>query len=83
MIATATGKNQVTIPAELARELDIKAGARLEWSKGRNGELWVRPLPGWGNLARRLSGIGRDWLPADTDPIEDLIRDRVAEDQEG
>ncbi|MFO1422596.1 MAG: AbrB/MazE/SpoVT family DNA-binding domain-containing protein [Candidatus Competibacteraceae bacterium] len=30
MITTVTGKNQVTIPAELASELDIKAGTRLE-----------------------------------------------------
>ena len=78
MITTVTGKNQVTIPAELARELGIKAGTRLEWNKGRNGELRVRPLPGRGDLTRRLSGIGQDWLPSGADPIGDLIRDRVA-----
>ena len=82
MITTVTGKNQVTIPAELARELDIKAGTRLEWSKDRNGELRVRPLPRRGDLARRLSGIGRGWLAAGADPIGDLIRDRMAEDEE-
>ena len=62
MITAVTGKKQVTIPAEQALEQDIKAGTRLEWSKGRNGELRVRPVPGRGDLARRLSGIGRDWL---------------------
>ena len=82
MITAVTGKNQVTIPAEQALEQDIKAGTRLEWSKARSGEFRVRPLPGRGDLARRLSGIGRDWLPAGADPIGDLIRERMAEDEE-
>ena len=82
MITTVTGNNQVTIPEELAREMDIKAGTRLEWSKDRNGELRVRPLPGRGDLARRLTGIGRGWLSAGVDPIGELIQDRMAEDEE-
>ena len=45
MITTVTGKNQVTIPAELARELNIKAGTQLDWSKDEDGTLRVRPLP--------------------------------------
>ena len=82
MITTVTGENQVTIPAELVHELGIKVGTRLEWSKSQNGELRVRLLPGRGDLARRLAGIGQEWLSAGADPIDDLIRERIAEDQE-
>ena len=82
MITTVTGKNQVTIPAELARELNIKAGTHLDWSKGEDGTLHAKPLPSRGELARRLAGIGRQWLRPGDDPIVDLIRDRVSEDGE-
>jgi AbrB family looped-hinge helix DNA binding protein len=37
MITTVTGKNQITIPAELARELDIAPGTKLDWTKGEAG----------------------------------------------
>ncbi len=82
MITTVTGKNQVTIPAELARELNIKAGTQLDWSKGEDGTLQAKPLPSRGTLARRLAGIGRPWLKPGDDPIAELIRERVAEDEE-
>lgn len=82
MITTVTGKNQVTIPAELARELNIKAGTQPDWSKGEDGTLRVKPLPSRGELARCLAGIGRPWLRPGDDPIADLIRERVAEDEE-
>jgi AbrB family looped-hinge helix DNA binding protein len=82
MITTVTGKNQVTIPAELARELNIKAGTQLDWSKGEGGTLRAKPLPSRGQLARRLAGIGRPWLKPDADPIAELIHERVAEDKE-
>ena len=82
MITTVTGKNQVTIPAELARELNIKAGTQLDWNKGEDGTLRAKPLPSRGELARRLAGIGRQWLRPGDDPIADLIRDRVSENEE-
>lgn len=82
MITTVTGKNQVTIPAELARECNIKAGTQLDWSKDEDGTLRAKPLPSRGELARRLAGVGRQWLKPDDDPIADLIRERVAEDEE-
>jgi len=81
MITTVTGKNQVTIPAELARELNIKAGTQLDWSKDEDGTLRVKPIPSRGELARRLAGIGAPWLKSGDDPIADLIHDRLADDE--
>jgi AbrB family looped-hinge helix DNA binding protein len=80
MITTVTGKNQITIPAELARELDITAGTRLDWSKGGDGIIVAKIIPGRAELARRLAGRGKKYLRPGRDPIRDLIEDRVRED---
>jgi len=82
MITTVTGKNQITIPAELARELGISPGTRLDWSKRGPDTVIVRIVPKRSELARRLAGRGRKYLRAGVDPIQDLIDDRVREDQE-
>jgi len=84
MITTVTGKNQITIPAELARELDIAPGTRLDWAKGETGVLIVKIIPNRAELARRLAGRGRRHLRAGSNPIRDLVEDRIREDlQEG
>ena len=80
MITTVTGKNQVTLPAKLARALDIKPGTKLDWQLGEDGELIVRPVLSRAQLARKLAGIGREWLKPGDDPIGDLIRERVEDD---
>ena len=82
MITTVTGKNQVTIPAELARELDIAAGTRLDWARGAEGTLIVKIIPNRAELARRLSGRGKRHLRQGSNPIRDLVEDRVREDLE-
>jgi AbrB family looped-hinge helix DNA binding protein len=85
MITTVTGKNQITIPAKLARQLAIQPGTRLDWALGEDGVLLVRPLPSRGELARRTAGMGRAWLPEGVDPVADLVeerlRDEAAEEQ--
>jgi AbrB family looped-hinge helix DNA binding protein len=84
MITTVTGKNQITIPAELARELDIAPGTRLDWAKGETGVLIVKIIPNRTELARRLAGRGRRHLQEGSKPIRDLVEDRVRDDlQEG
>jgi AbrB family looped-hinge helix DNA binding protein len=84
VITTVTGKNQITIPAELARELDINVGTRLDWAKGEEGFLIVKIIPNRAELARRLAGRGRRHLRQGSHPIRDLVEDRVREDlQEG
>jgi AbrB family looped-hinge helix DNA binding protein len=80
MITTVTGKNQVTIPAKLAHQLDIQPGTRLDWAIGKDGVLIVRPLPRRGTLARQIAGLGRQWLEPESDPIAELIHERVTDD---
>jgi AbrB family looped-hinge helix DNA binding protein len=82
MITTVTGKNQVTIPAELARDLEIAPGTRLDWSKAGDDRVIIRIVPSRAELARQLAGRGRKYLRAGSDPVQDLIDDRVREDRE-
>jgi AbrB family looped-hinge helix DNA binding protein len=84
VITTVTGKNQITIPAKLARELAISPGTKLDWTKGEAGVLVVKIIPNRAELARRLAGRARRHLREGSVPIQDLVEDRVREDlQEG
>jgi len=82
MITTMTGKNQITVPAQLARKLKIEPGTRLQWSVDQQGRLIAEPLPPRSILARRAAGMGRQWLPEGADPVGDLIQERAESDQE-
>lgn len=83
MITTVTGKNQVSIPAEIAASHGIRPGCRLEWRPGRKpDQLEVVILPDRVTAERSLRGAGRRFLKPGADPIGDLIRERVREDEE-
>ena len=81
MITTVTGKNQVTIPAKLAKQLDIQPGARIDWSIGEGDVLIARVLPPRAELARQAAGMGRPWLIEGQDPIAELIQERIQADE--
>ena len=82
MTTTITGKNQVTLPAELARELGWKPGTRLEWTKTDDGALIARRMPTRAELAEQLAGRGRQFLKPGEDPVNELVQQRLGEDQE-
>ncbi|MEZ4517277.1 MAG: AbrB/MazE/SpoVT family DNA-binding domain-containing protein [Chloroflexota bacterium] len=77
-----TGKNQLTIPAALARELNIEPGTEVEWEVKDNSYLVVRPVLSRTELAKQLEGMLRPYLLPGEDPIADLIRERAEEDLE-
>ncbi len=81
MITTVTTKNMVTIPAELSRRHSVSPGCKLDWESVSDSEIRVRIIPKRGDLARRLMGRGRKFLRPGTDPIRDLIEERVREDE--
>ncbi len=82
MQTTVTTKNMVTIPAELSRKMGITPGCRLEWREPEQGsdEVTVRVIPTKAELARRLFGRGARYRKPGSDPIAELIEDRVRED---
>jgi len=81
MITTITGKNQVTLPAELVRELELSPGTQLDWRIGPNGTLIATPRPSRARLAAELMGAGRPYLRQGSDPVADLIAERIADDE--
>lgn len=82
ILATITGKNQITIPAAIVRELQLEPGMRLEFELGEERTIIMRPVLTRYELAKRLEGIFRSALKPGDDPIGDLIRERVEEDEE-
>jgi len=82
MITTITGKNQITLPADLVRELDWKPGHQIEWTKNDDGSLIARRKPTRSELAQILGGRGRKYLSAGDDPVAELVAVRAREDQE-
>ena len=81
MITTVTGKNQIRIPAELARKLNIEAGQRIAWEIGPEGVLIGRLVPSRGQLAGQVAEMGRDWVEVGQDPVAELIEERALADE--
>lgn len=80
MITTITGKNQVTLPAEIVRALDLTPGTQLEWSIGADRTLIATPQPNRAQRATALYGAGRRYLRPGADPVADLIAERLQDD---
>lgn len=83
MTTMVTGKNQVTIPAEVARKLGIERGTRIEWEVAEDRRQAVMTVkPSRGELARSAWGLGLKYLKPGEDPIAELIAERVRDDEE-
>jgi antitoxin component of MazEF toxin-antitoxin module len=80
MITTITGKNQVTLPAELVRSLELTPGTQLDWEIGPNRTLIATPRPTKARLAAALMGAGRSYLRPDSDPVAELIAERIQDE---
>lgn len=82
IISKVTGMNQVTIPAAVARELGIRPGMQEEWEINEDRSVTLRPVLSRFELAKQLQGKWKDLFPPDSDPIGDLIRERVEDDED-
>lgn len=82
MITTITRRHQVTLPAQLVKELNLQPGTRLAWTIGPNGTLIATPQFTRAERAAALMGAGRKYLSPGSDPIRELIDERVQEDAE-
>jgi bifunctional DNA-binding transcriptional regulator/antitoxin component of YhaV-PrlF toxin-antitoxin module len=79
MTTTLTGKHQVTVPAEIAREMGLEAGTRLDWARGKEpGTIVVHVQPSIRQLLDRAQELGRQMKEG---PFEgrDLIAELIAE----
>jgi bifunctional DNA-binding transcriptional regulator/antitoxin component of YhaV-PrlF toxin-antitoxin module len=81
VITRITGKNQVTVPAEIVGKAGLKPGTRLEWRvTDRRDVLEVRVLPDQASLAQALRGAGRRSLKKRGSPVDRLVAERSLED---
>jgi antitoxin PrlF len=77
MQSRMTSKGQVTVPAELRRELGLKPGDRVEFVR-ENGSIQVRKAE---SIVERLVGAvhGRG-TPLDADDIHRIVEEGVTEE---
>jgi bifunctional DNA-binding transcriptional regulator/antitoxin component of YhaV-PrlF toxin-antitoxin module len=79
MISTLTGKNQVTVPAELARELSLEPGTRLDWTAGATPDtIHIRILPSKRQVLDRVQELGT--RIKNRNLIDELIEERASEE---
>jgi AbrB family looped-hinge helix DNA binding protein len=84
VITRITGKNQVTVPAEVVQKAGLKPGSRLEWpTTDRADILEVRVLPDPASLAQALRGAGKRSLRKRGSPVARLVAERSREDPAG
>ena len=85
MTTSLTGKNQVTVPAAIVKQLGLEPGAKLDWSVGDEpGLITIRVQPSRQERLRRIQEIGaqiKAQMPKDWDPIAELVAWREEEDQ--
>jgi AbrB family looped-hinge helix DNA binding protein len=79
MTTTLTGKNQVTVPAEIAREFGLTPGSKLDWSKGKTpGTIVVKVQPSKRQLVDQIQELGRQIKNRNL--VAELIKMREDED---
>ena len=79
MTTTLTGKNQVTVPVELAKRMGLEAGARFDWQAGSSpGTILVRVQPSIRQRLARAQEIGKAHQGRDF--VKELIEEREKED---
>jgi bifunctional DNA-binding transcriptional regulator/antitoxin component of YhaV-PrlF toxin-antitoxin module len=81
MTTTLTGKNQITVPAEITAKLGLVAGAQFDWAVGdQPNKITITIKPTRKQMLERIRELGRKWKKPGQDPIGDLIRERVQDD---
>ena len=84
MVTKVTGKNQVTIPASLARELDIHPGSELEWQRGPGDDtIRIRVLPSPEAALREVQELVATYGIDPDKALADLEQMRDEEDSDG
>ena len=83
MVTTVTGKNQVTLPAEVVADLGLEKGAKLEWSVDKKRGCLIGKLqPCRAQVLARLREIGRKTKRDRQDSAAELARWRAQQDSE-
>jgi AbrB family looped-hinge helix DNA binding protein len=82
MTTTLTGKNQVTVPAEITQKLGLTPGTLFDWKLTDDPkQIIIRIRPSRRELLTRLEEIARgSQHKSGASPVDDLIRERAEDD---
>jgi AbrB family looped-hinge helix DNA binding protein len=81
MTTTLTGKNQVTVPAEIANKLGLTPGAQLDWElTDQPNKIVITIKPTRKQMLQRIRKIGVKWKKPGRNPIGDLVQERLQDD---
>lgn len=77
--ATITSKGQITLPAAVRESLGVKAGDKILFLPGENGEFRVRKVRSIKDLYGCLAGFS---APKTNAELDDLLADHTAAQDE-
>lgn len=72
-------EGSVPLPAEWLQEHGIHEGSELEWKRGDDGSLNLRPLRTRSEIARSLLGAGRRFLKPGESGVDEFLKWRQEE----
>ncbi len=82
MTTTLTGKNQITVPAEIAKKLGLGPGARFEWALGdQPNKISITIKPTRKQILARIRELGRKIKRPGVDEVAEFITWREEDDR--
>ena len=82
MTTTLTGKNQITVPAEITRKLGLTTGARFDWQvSDQPNQIIITIKPTRRQLLERVRELGRNAKRPGMDEIAEFVRWREEDDR--
>ncbi len=83
MTTTLSSELTTTVPANLARQFNLRPGTQLDWQAEENGiVIHVKVAePSREELLRQVRELGRKGKQKGEDAVGDLIRQRVQDDE--
>lgn len=82
MTTTLTGKNQITVPAEITQKLGLAAGTQFEWALGAQpNQITITIKPTRKQLLQRVRELGRQARRPRVDEVAAFVKWREEDDQ--
>ena len=82
MTTTLTGKNQITVPAEITQKLGLTAGAQFDWAMtNQPNKIVITIKPSRKQLLARIRELGRQAKHPGGDAVAEFVQWRVSDDQ--
>jgi AbrB family looped-hinge helix DNA binding protein len=82
MTTTLTGKNQITVPAEITRKLGLAPGTQFDWAVGdQPNKINITIKPTRKQLLQRVRELGRKAKRPRVDEVAEFVKWREEDDQ--